>query len=380
MSTPNQQTTAQDVTINSEVLPVSTTTTSNEENDNEKQEKEATKMKKQAALDPPSNTIVCSFCNLPETATRNFDNLRCPCKSTQYCNTTCQKKHWNDHKKNHLHLIAERRRKKKLDQEKEQRDCTPNSTTTSTVNEEAHDPKMTKREQVNEGLQPCPRCFSEQCCCCHPTDLPTEQEDERKEEATSGDKPKKKEKEDECCICLENLPKDATKFNRMTCCGNGMHIHCNEDLKSMKMSGSCPLCRAKTPTSDQERLKQLRPWVKKKKAWAQNHMAQHYRDGKGVKQSYEMATRLYKQAAEQAAVSAMFDLGQMYYYGEGVEQSYEKSFEYFKQAAHLGLADAQFNLGVMYLKGEGVEEDITKAKQWLVAAAAQGEKASLCVL
>ena len=76
----------------------------------------------------------------------------------------------------------------------------------------------------------------------------------------------------------------------------------------------------------------------------------------------------------------MFDLGQMYYYGEGVEQSYEKSFEYFKQAAHLGLADAQFNLGVMYLKGEGVEEDITKAKQWLVAAAAQGEKESLCVL
>ena len=69
------------------------------------------------------NSIVCSFCSLPETATRNFDKLFCPCKSTRYCNTTCQRNHWLDHKKNCKHLIAERRRKKKLEKEQRDRDA-----------------------------------------------------------------------------------------------------------------------------------------------------------------------------------------------------------------------------------------------------------------
>ena len=101
----------------------------------------------------------------------------------------------------------------------------------------------------------------------------------------------------ECCICLENLSKDPTKFVRFTCCGQGMHNYCANDLTSMKMGGSCPMCRAKTPYTDEESVKQLRPWAKKNKAWAQVHLAQMYRDGTGVKQSYEMARKLYEQAA-----------------------------------------------------------------------------------
>jgi hypothetical protein len=129
---------------------------------------------------------------------------------------------------------------------------------------------------------------------------PTEDNDDGEQKTMSTTKDDAQNDFDlECCICLENLPKDPTKFNRWTCCGQGMHIHCTNDLKSMKMSGSCPLCRAKSPTSDEESIKQLRPWVKKKKAWAQAHMGQMYRDGIGVKQSYEMAKRLFEQAAQQ---------------------------------------------------------------------------------
>ena len=163
-------------------------------------------------------------------------------------------------------------------------------------------------------------------------------------------------KGDECCICLEELPKDATKFVRMTCCGNGMHKHCDKDLMSMEVGRNCPLCRAKTPTSDEETVKYLRPWVKKKKAWAQNMMGQMYRDGTGVKQSYEMARRLFEQAAQQKYVTAMIGLGAMYANGDGVEQAYEKAFEYYEQAAQLGFAKAQYNLGCMYRDGEGVKQ------------------------
>jgi TPR repeat protein len=65
-----------------------------------------------AALDP--NVIVCSACGLPQTSTRSFNKFKCPCKSTRYCNTTCQKKHWKEHRTECKRLIAELKRTKKL--------------------------------------------------------------------------------------------------------------------------------------------------------------------------------------------------------------------------------------------------------------------------
>jgi tetratricopeptide (TPR) repeat protein len=201
---------------------------------------------------------------------------------------------------------------------------------------------------------------------------------ERKEDEdkTTTLKKKKEEEEegDECPICLEELPKDPTTFTRFTCCGNGIHTHCFKDMESMKMAGTCPFCRAPRPTSDEEEVKYLRPWVKKKKAWALAMMGQMYEKGQGVKQSYEMARRLYEQAAQQGYASAIFSLGVMYHYGQGVEQSYERAFEYYEQAADLGFADAQYNLGGMYYKGYGVVRDTAKAREWWTKAAAQGHK------
>ena len=168
--------------------------------------------------------------------------------------------------------------------------------------------------------------------------------------------------------------------SRDSCCGNGIHDHCHTDLQSMKMSGNCPMCRAKTPTSDEEIVKYLHPWVKKKKAWAQAHMGQKYRDGNGVKQSFEMARRLYELAAQQGYVDAMYDLGVMFQHGEGVEVSYEKAFEYYEQAAHLGYAKAQYNLGCMYAKGLGVEQNMVTAMKWVKKAAAQGDESAIAQL
>jgi TPR repeat protein len=181
-----------------------------------------------------------------------------------------------------------------------------------------------------------------------------------------------KEQRDQCSICLEDLPKWAGDFTRMTCCGNGLHIHCAKDLMSTKMIYNCILCRAKTPTSDEECVKFLRPWVKKKKAWAQTNLAGKYRDGEGVKQSYEMAIRPFELAAQQGDDVAMYNVGTLYAHGEGVEQSYEKAFEYYEQAAHLGDAQAQYNLGVLYEQGYGVERSLEKAAECYQQAAREG--------
>jgi tetratricopeptide (TPR) repeat protein len=180
-----------------------------------------------------------------------------------------------------------------------------------------------------------------------------------------------KQEDDECPICLDEVSL-LSPYKRFSCCGKVLHTHCATDLKTSKMKWNCPLCRAKTPTSDEEAVAQIRPWVKKKKAWAQNMMGQMYRDGEGVKQSYEMARILYELAAQQGDADAMCSLGHMYQTGLGVEQSYERAFEYIEQAADLGYSEAQYNLGVLYEHGKGLEQSYARAKECYEQAADLG--------
>ena len=330
--------TAQDEETNDETQ-VAAIKSSNETNDDEKEKMTATTTttedqekvldddeKREAALHP--NAIVCSFCGLPQTEARSFSKTKCPCKSTRYCNTTCQKKHWKMHRNDCQHLVAEIKRKKRMEEERQREqnsaaDTISTTTTTTTSVKEDKSGALPKKDEVNDDGEEKTKT--------------TEEEEKTKE--------KEEEEGDECPICLEILPKDTSKFVRWSCCGNGMHIHCDKDLHSMKMARTCPLCRAKTPTSPEEQVKQLRPWVKKKKAWAQNMMAQKYKNGKGVKQSYEMARMLYEQAAQQGDATAMIGLGFMYENGQGVEQSYEKAIEYCERAAHLGHGRSMNQLG-----------------------------------
>ena len=88
------------------------------------------------------------------------------------------------------------------------------------------------------------------------------------------------EEEDVCPVCIEALQKDTNKFARMICCGKGMHLWCSEGIKVSSLSheqkNSCPLCRTTYPDGDEERIEQLRPWVEKGKAWAQNLLGERY--------------------------------------------------------------------------------------------------------
>jgi len=203
--------TAQDEETNDETQ-VAAIKSSNETNDDDE--------KREAALHP--NAIVCSFCGLPQTEARSFSKTKCPCKSTRYCNTTCQKKHWKMHRNDCQHLVAEIKRKKRMEEERQREqnsaaDTISTTTTTTTSVKEDKSGALPKKDEVNDDGEEKTKT--------------TEEEEKTKE--------KEEEEGDECPICLEILPKDTTQFVQWSCCGNGMHIHCDKDLHSMKMARTC---------------------------------------------------------------------------------------------------------------------------------------------
>jgi len=157
------------------------------------------------------------------------------------------------------------------------------------------------------------------------------------------------EEEEECSICLDDLRKYGdSKFSIAACCGKGIHNKCRGGViastMSKKQKNQCVMCRTKYPTSDEEEIEQLRPWVDKEKAWAQSMLGQRYEHGLGVDQSYQQAAELYDLAASQGSVEAQYNLGALYYNGQGVEQSFETAREWLMKAAEQGNEDAIKNL------------------------------------
>jgi len=269
----------------------------------------------------------CSTCDAPKTSTHKLRN--CKCKGAQYCDAECQKSQWKNHQKEHRRLCKEM--------------------------------KLTNTEgEMKE-------------------DVVVEEEEERKETATADSQ--QEEEEDVCPVCIEPLQKDTTKFNRMICCGKGIHKWCYEGIRASSLSyeqkNSCPLCRAKYPKSDEEAIEELRPWVEKGKAWAQDMLGDKYDDGLGVDQSYQRARELFELAANQGEAGAQYNLGVKYDKGHGVDQSYERAAEYYEAAAKQGQANAQNNLGALYANGLGVEQSFETAREWWVKAAEQGEESAI---
>jgi len=175
---------------------------------------------------------------------------------------------------------------------------------------------------------------------------------------------------------MDELQVDAATFTRLTCCGKGMHKHCDERVIGSKMSQAqknrCPECRQNFPTSEEEAAKQIRVWVDKGKAWAQSSLASQYQYGEGVPQCYEEAIEYYNMAIKQGCPNAMYCLATMYDHGEGVAQSFDTAAELYALAANQGHARAQYNLGVAYENGEGVAQSHSKAIELYTLAATQG--------
>ena len=163
----------------------------------------------------------------------------------------------------------------------------------------------------------------------------------------------KQEEEDDCPICNESLPKMTSKIVRMTCCGKGMHIKCRDDMyasssMSYKQKIQCIMCRTEKPDAGsagiEERVKRVRRWVERGKAWAQSSLGEMYYQGDGVDQSYQRARELWELAAKQGNADAQCNLGTLYANGQGVEQSFETARELWMKSAEKGNENAILGL------------------------------------
>jgi TPR repeat protein len=95
-------------------------------------------------------------------------------------------------------------------------------------------------------------------------------------------------------------------------------------------------------------------------------------------QSFSIASKWYRKAAEQGNTSAQTDLGIMYGGGKGVPQNYAEALKWLRLAADQGNAVAQSNLGVAYANGFGVPQNYIQAHMWFnVAVANTAEKVTL---
>lgn len=113
-------------------------------------------------------------------------------------------------------------------------------------------------------------------------------------------------------------------------------------------------------------------------ARSQYNVAQMYRQGIGVEQSYARAAHWYRKAAEQDHRDAQYILGLLFFNGDGVAQDEKQAAHWFRTAANAGHASAQTNLGSLYVQARGgLPKDYALARYWYTKAAEQGDTLAL---
>lgn len=92
----------------------------------------------------------------------------------------------------------------------------------------------------------------------------------------------------------------------------------------------------------------------------------------GIWPDHQRALDLYKVAASQGNIDALFSLGALYGGGHDVEEDLQKAQDYFEQAANAGHALAQMMMGNYLISGRAGRLDEEEGKKWLKRAAEQG--------
>jgi hypothetical protein len=113
---------------------------------------------------------------------------------------------------------------------------------------------------------------------------------------------------------------------------------------------------------------------------AQTNLGLMYAEGRGVKQDFAEAEKLWRQAADANHPMAQFNLGLLYLQGLSGVPDEKQAAQYFLQAARQDVHDAQYALATMYLGGRGVAKDRAEAVKWLEKAAAANHERSILAL
>jgi len=99
-----------------------------------------------------------------------------------------------------------------------------------------------------------------------------------------------------------------------------------------------------------------------------------YEHAYGVKQDFDMAFLLMREAASKGNAKATYAVGCYFLQGLGVEKNYHNALQWLKIAAgspHY-VAQAMYDLGYLYQEGLGVEVDLKQAQAWYEKAANKG--------
>jgi TPR repeat protein len=109
--------------------------------------------------------------------------------------------------------------------------------------------------------------------------------------------------------------------------------------------------------------------------FSQCQLGDFYAAGHGVVADQEVATKWYRQAAEQGLPLAQHKLGNRYAFAHGVSKDLVESAVWHRKAAEQGFDWSQYHLANCYISGEGVKKDADEALRWFRAAAEQGDSA-----
>ena len=182
---------------------------------------------------------------------------------------------------------------------------------------------------------------------------------------------------EDCPICFLRMPSMGTGIRYRACCGKVICSGCIYapvyDNNGDKIEKKCPLCRAPTPTSDEEVMKRMQKRVEVGDAQAIYQLGVCYSQGMyGLSQDYAKALELWHRAEELGCAAACCNIGYAYSRGEGVEGR-----TLLQTRTIGGVAEARYNLGVFEEKADNYDR---AAKHFLVAVVVRHlQKMHMCV-
>ena len=323
--------------------------------------------------------LTCTICGAkPRTL------LNCPCGTTQYCSTDCQRIDWRER--------GHRKACKKIRDDR--------------ARAEAPTPPPSPPREVFYG--PAPRSHADEVRAR----IAAEHEAARlRREANPEPELLEARFGSRCPICLEEWNVNDEKVLLCCCCRS----ICQSCANKIGVGKTCVLCRASPPKTRAEQLTQLRRHVENEVPEAIVRLALAYQHGEinlDIVKSEKKSAKLLKRAVQLGSVVAMEELGTNYYNGIGVKQDTKKAmrliriaadkghvksmhnlgialckewkmdeaFPFLKRSAELGYIESWDKLAYLYAGGLGVEVDLEEAKRWYERAAEKGHAASIAAL
>jgi TPR repeat protein len=314
--------------------------------------------------------LTCTICGArPKTL------LNCPCGTTQYCSTECQRIDWRDR--------GHRAACKKIRNER----AAPTR------------PPSPPREVV---YGPAPRSHADEARAR----IAAEHEAAR---ARREANPEPEPTSSRCPICFEDF--DVNVFPRLCVCCCRLVCKLCED--KIGRDQPCALCRTPAAEDWAEHMVRLRRHVENDVPLAIHALGRYYAFGTppaGIVENPKKAAKIWKRAVELGNLEAMVDLGDLYHEGgEGVKVNRKKAMQLYRMAADRGhargqcmlgesliddatsalstefrearrlftlsasqgFAESEYQLGFMYEEAWGVNRDLDEAKRRYAIAAAQ---------